>query len=89
MGNERNGKRPVDPELAKDPNYLAWKEREEELKASHMGEWVAFAGGQLVLTETDKETLFTKIEKEYPDQDVFIRQIVPVEPIYYLDDHDS
>lgn len=75
----------VDTELAKDPNYIAYKEQEATLKAEHMGEWVAFVDGKLVTTEKNKKKLFRLLNKKYPHTGAFVHQVVEIERVIRLD----
>ena len=74
----------VDPELAQDPNYVAYKEQEEQLKREHLGEWVAFLQGELVAIEPDKESLFKKLDLDFPGEGGFVKEIVAKERVYHM-----
>jgi hypothetical protein len=74
----------VDPKIDQDPNYIAYKEQEESLKTNHMGEWVAFVGGQLVASEKNQEELFKNLHKNYAQTGAFVHQIVEVEKVIHL-----
>ncbi len=84
MDDERKRKVLVDPDLTEDPNYTAYKAQEAELKANHMGKWVAFADGQLVLPESDQDALLQKISEGYADKPVFIKEIVAIERVIHF-----
>ena len=73
----------VSPDLAKDPNYQAYKAQETQLKQEHMGEWVAFADGQLALIAVDRETLFRDAEAKGLTG-FFFHQIVEKERVVHL-----
>ena len=76
---ERKGK----VRLEEDPNYVAYKALEEKLKKDHMGEWVAFSDGKLVVVANDREALF----KEAKDKGLagfFYHEIVAEERIIHL-----
>jgi hypothetical protein len=81
MSNERVENISVDPDLAKDPNYIAYKGIEELLKESYLGQWVAFTGGEIVLVEPDKTSLFEKIDQQFPGKSVFVKEIVEEDPV--------
>ena len=73
----------IDPKLLADPNYLAYKDIEELLKESYVGQWVAFVKGELVLVEPDKKGLFQQIEQQFPNDPVFVKEIVKEEiPVF-------
>jgi hypothetical protein len=74
----------VDPILAKDQNYKAYKDIEELLKGSYVGQWVAFTKGELVLVEPDQTSLFQKLEKQYPNESAFVKEIVEKEEVIQL-----
>lgn len=78
-----SGKISIDPELAKDLNYVAYKAQETELKEKHMGKWVAFLEGKLVLLENDKETLIKRANEEGYTGFLF-KEIVAEEQIYHI-----
>jgi len=83
MSDERKEKISVDPSLAKDPNYLAYTAQEVQLKQEHMGKWVAFSDGQLVIIAEDEEALF-KEARAKKLSGFFFHQIVEEEPVYHL-----
>ena len=84
MSAENPNKVKVDSELAKDPNYIAYKEQEATLKAEHMDEWVAYADGKLVTIQKSEEELFGYLKGNYPQTGAFVHHIVEVEPIIHL-----
>jgi hypothetical protein len=81
MTQERGGPLVPHRKIEEDPNYLAFKEQEEDLKRDHMNEFVAFVDGKLVLTNKDFKALFDEINSKYPRTGVFVHQVVEVEPI--------
>ncbi len=46
-----------------------------DLKTEYYGQFVAFYGGQVVDTAADFETLFLRVQKDFGDLPVLIRQI--------------
>lgn len=66
-----------------DPNYIAYKKQEEELKQNHLGKWVAFSDGQLAVIAENKELLF-KLAQEKGITGFLCHQIVEKEKIYQL-----
>ena len=74
----------VDPELAPDPNYIAYKKQEEQLKKEHLGKWVAFLNGDLVAIEPDKESLFKVLDLDFPGEGAFVHEIVAEERVYHM-----
>lgn len=70
-------------DLQKDPNYIAYKAMEAELKEKHMGKCVAFSNGELVLIEDDRATLFKKADQE-GITGFFYKEIVEVERVYHM-----
>jgi hypothetical protein len=83
MVGERGRKVHVNPSLAEDPNYIAYKAQEEQLKQEHMSEWVAFSDGQLTIIAKDQEALF-KEAREKGITGFFYHQIVEKERVYHL-----
>ena len=79
MNENRKGK----GSLEEDPNYIAYKAQEEQLKQEHMGEWVAFADGQLAIIAKDQEALFKEAEEKGITGFLY-KEIVAVEPVYHL-----
>ena len=69
--------------LEHDPNYLAYKAQEEQLKKEHMDEWVAFSDGQLAVIAKDREALFAEAS-EKGLTGFFFHHIMTVEPVYHL-----
>lgn len=61
-----------------DPNYRAFLElkADEQWFEEHHGQWAGFAGGELVIVDTDEETVMSKLRAEHPDQDGFLAQIL-------------
>lgn len=80
MENDRKIKNIPSEELAEDPNYVAYKAQEAELKEKYMGKWVAFHEGNLVAVEDNRETLFAKI-RETGNTGFMYKEIVPVERV--------
>lgn len=71
-------------EQAQDPNYIAYKKQEEQLKKDHLGEWVAFLNGDLIAIEPDKESLFKVLDLDFPREGAFVKEIVAEERVYHL-----
>jgi hypothetical protein len=69
----------INPELAKNPNYLAYKEQEAKLKEEHMGSWVGFINGEMVAVRESREQLFAIVRKEHPNKGFFFKEITPTE----------
>mgnify|MGYP001589661807 FL=1 len=70
-----------DPKI--DPDYAAYLAQKDELKEQHMGKWVVFSGGQLVLVEDDRDTLLKKAE-EMKITGFFFKEIVQEERVIHL-----
>lgn len=83
MKDERSERIEVDPRLAQDPNYIAYKAQEALLKQEHMGEWVAFCNGELVGLAPDRETLFKETQAK-GFEGFFYKEIVAKERIAHL-----
>jgi hypothetical protein len=82
MKGERKQEVHIDPSL-EDPNYIAYQAQEAQLKQEHMGEWVAFADGQLAIVASDEESLF-KEAGEKGLTGFFYHQVVEKERVYHL-----
>ena len=74
----------IDQGLAQDPNYIAYKKQEEQLKKEHLGEWVAFLNGDLVAIEPDKESLFRVLYLDFQGEGALVKEIVAEERVYHL-----
>ncbi len=74
----------IDQELAQDPNYIAYKGQEKQLKKEHLGRWVAFINGDLVAIESDKESLFKVLDLDFPGEGALVKEIVAEERIYHM-----
>lgn len=55
----------VDPDLAKDPNYKAFKKAKEQgaFKEMEPGTWVVFLNGKLFLAWPNKEEIFNLLRE--------------------------
>jgi hypothetical protein len=63
----------------------AFQAMHAELLVKYPGEYVAIHQGQMVDHDPDQLTLFTRIEAQYPDVPVLIRQVLPEpEEIYTI-----
>lgn len=69
--------------LENDPNYIAYKAQEEQLKREHVSEWVAFSDGQLVIIAKDQEALF-KEAQERGITGYLYKEIVAIEPVLHM-----
>lgn len=83
MSKENDWEVEIDPELSQNPNYIAYRNIEDMLKEYYVGQWVAFAGGEMVLCEPDRDSLFKKLNKKHPRESVFIKEIVKEESLSY------
>lgn len=73
----------VSPDLANNPNYLAYKAMEAELKEKYMGKWVAFHDGRLAVIADNEEELFQKAQ-EVGIGGFYVHEITEVERVYHL-----
>lgn len=80
MGVEGNRKSGAD----QDPNWLAYKAMEAELKANHMGEWVGFYDGQLVAIDADQEKMLKAAIEKTGHTGILMHQIVEKEEVHYI-----
>lgn len=74
----------VNRELAEDPNYKAYKDIEDLLRQSYVGQWVCFAHGEMIAVEPTEDEIFAKVQKLAPEEEAFIKKIEAVERIYNL-----
>ncbi|HKB88194.1 MAG TPA: DUF5678 domain-containing protein [Patescibacteria group bacterium] len=70
--------------LVEDPNYLAYKNQEAQLKLEHMGKWVAFSNGELVGVQDTEEEILELADNILPNGSVRIHQIVEIQPVISL-----
>lgn len=64
---------------------IAFRQMHAELLAKHPAEYVAIYQGQLVDYDVDQLDLVTRIEAQYPDVPVLIKQVLPdPEEIYTI-----
>lgn len=75
-------KNPYSPE--QDPNWLAYKAEEAELKRDHMGEYVAYHNGQRIMFAGSYEELETKMFKEKGITGFMFHHIVDQEHVYHI-----
>lgn len=55
----------------------AYKRLHPALVKTHLGQFVAIFQGQLVDSDTDKQTLFFRIKEKFPNQIVLQQQVMP------------
>ena len=67
---------------AQDPDFIAYKKQEEQLKKDHLGEWVAFINGELVAVESDKESIFKILDLDFPGEVRLVKEIVAEGRVY-------
>lgn len=84
MSKDREQKISVSPELAEDPDYIAYKAQESDLKANHMGKWVAFHGGELVAIEDSRDSLLTQVFEKTGETGCLVKHIVPKERTIHM-----
>ena len=56
---------------------VAFQSMHAELLAKHLAEYVAIYQGQLVDYDVDQSALVTRIDTQYPDVPVLIKQVLP------------
>lgn len=67
-----------------DPNWLAYKAQETELKVHHMGKWVAFYNGELAMIEDDLDILQTRMYDEKGITGFMFHHIVEEESVIHI-----
>ena len=72
------------PRPEDDPNWLAYKAQEAELKANHMGKWVAFHNGELAMIADDFDSLQKRMWEEKHVAGFMYHQIVEKERVIHL-----
>lgn len=86
MNEERNQNSKSSSEVRpeEDPNWLAYKAMEAELKEKHMGKWVGFYDGQLVAVDDDKDAMLKKAMEATGHTGIMMKQIVEKERVIHM-----
>lgn len=67
-----------------DQNYRAYLEQRATLLIKYRDHFVAFVNGELVMADKDRQHLFDEIDRRYPLQEVFIKQILQEQKILHF-----
>lgn len=73
----------TDLDLENDPNYVAYRAAlgSGELDDFLPGTWVAFSGGELFASDTDREALFNQLKK---GEGAFVHQVGVPEEVHEI-----
>lgn len=70
--------------LEDDPNFIAYKAMEAELKEKHMDKWVGFYDGELVAVDEDQDKMLKAAIEKTGNTGIMMKQIVEVERIHTI-----
>lgn len=56
-----------------------------ELRKTHLGQWVAIKGGQVIDSDIDRDVLIQRVHARYPRAVIYFEQVLPDQPHRVVD----